>query len=304
MKIKFLKNFKKYIYYKINYFSLKYGKEKRYHIKNNIETLNKLIEGYSISRYGDGELSLCYKKRKKGIIYQNFDVELSEKLRNILKSNLEKHLVAIPSSFTKIDNLRKEEAYAWSKYYIQRKKILSKILDKKKIYYDSMISRFYISYSNKHENNILLEKFYELFYNKNIIIIEGEKTRFGLGNSLLKNTKNISRILLPARDAYNKYNDVFNFVKNEIIDKENLLILIALGPTATVLAYDLCKLGFQAIDIGHLDIEYEWYLNNVTDKIDLENKIVSEVTGMSVNKEIKNSALSNLYEKQIIKKFL
>ena len=27
--------------------------------------------------------------------------------------------------------------------------------------------------------------------------------------------------------------------------------LLALGPTATVLAYDLCKMGYQAVDIGH-----------------------------------------------------
>ena len=37
------------------------------------------------------------------------------------------------------------------------------------------------------------------------------------------------------------------------------LFLVALGPTATVLAYDLTKHGAQAIDIGHLDIEYEWF---------------------------------------------
>ena len=37
----------------------------------------------------------------------------------------------------------------------------------------------------------------------------------------------------------------------------NPLFLIALGPTATVLASDLSLKGFQAIDIGHLDICYE-----------------------------------------------
>ena len=38
------------------------------------------------------------------------------------------------------------------------------------------------------------------------------------------------------------------------------MILIALGPTATVLAYDLAKAGYWALDIGHLDLEYEWFL--------------------------------------------
>jgi len=30
-----------------------------------------------------------------------------------------------------------------------------------------------------------------------------------------------------------------------------------LGPTTTVLAYDLYKNGYQAIDIGHVDLEHE-----------------------------------------------
>ena len=37
-------------------------------------------------------------------------------------------------------------------------------------------------------------------------------------------------------------------------------MLIALGPTATILAYDLAEKGVQALDVGHIDIEYEWFL--------------------------------------------
>ena len=57
------------------------------------------------------------------------------------------------------------------------------------------------------------------------------------------------------------------------------LILIALGPTASILAYDLYKLGYQAIDIGHIDLEYEWYLRNCTRPVLIENKYVNEVRG-------------------------
>ena len=38
------------------------------------------------------------------------------------------------------------------------------------------------------------------------------------------------------------------------------LIIISLGPTATVLSYDLCKEGYQAIDTGAFDVDYEWFL--------------------------------------------
>ena len=61
------------------------------------------------------------------------------------------------------------------------------------------------------------------------------------------------------------------------ISKKSYLVLLALGPTSTVLAYDLCKLWYQAIDDGHIDIEYEWFLRKVTKKIKIRNKYVNEI---------------------------
>ena len=80
---------------------------------------------------------------------------------------------------------------------------------------------------------------------------------------------------------------------------KTILILIALGPTATVLSYDLNRLGYQAIDIGHIDIEYEWFLKNATKKIKIKNKYVNEVdNGLNNFTSIKD----RVYYKQIIKK--
>lgn len=36
------------------------------------------------------------------------------------------------------------------------------------------------------------------------------------------------------------------------------LIIIVLGPTAKLLAYDLNKLGYRALDLGHMAKAYEW----------------------------------------------
>ena len=67
----------------------------------------------------------------------------------------------------------------------------------------------------------------------------------------------------------------FNTIKKNV--RKNKLILIALGPTATILAYDLYKLGYRAIDIGHIDIEYEWFLRKANTKIPIKNKYVNEI---------------------------
>ena len=74
----------------------------------------------------------------------------------------------------------------------------------------------------------------------------------------LSKTLSIKRILCPEKDAFDKYD---NILSEALKQDKTSLFLIALGPTATILASELCDNEFQAIDIGHLDIEYEWFLN-------------------------------------------
>ena len=95
---------------------------------------------------------------------------------------------------------------------------------------------------------------------------------------------------------------MYNKIIEEVLKlKEKRLILIALGPTATILAFDFFKLGYQAIDIGHLDIEYEWFLNNATKKIQIKNKFVNEARGVRYNfTKVKDKN----YYSQIIAKIL
>ena len=57
-------------------------------------------------------------------------------------------------------------------------------------------------------------------------------------------------------------------------------MLLALGPTATVLAYDLSKLGYQAIDIGHLpNCYWQWKGSGTTPEYD--HSILQEIASKS-----------------------
>ena len=84
--------------------------------------------------------------------------------------------------------------------------------------------------------------------------MEGEQTKLGIGNDLFDNAKNIKRIIAPAENAYKKIEEIIKLCKK--LDSDTLF-LCALGPTATVLSYRLAKLGYQSIDIGHIDIDVE-----------------------------------------------
>jgi hypothetical protein len=73
-----------------------------------------------------------------------------------------------------------------------------------------------------------------------------------------------------------------------------------MGPTAKPLCYELALKGYQAIDIGNLDVEYEWYLRGATTKIKIPGKYTSEAKGGRIVAEINDEN----YQAQIIKKIL
>ena len=86
-----------------------------------------------------------------------------------------------------------------------------------------------------------------------------------------------------------------------VMDAQNFdLVLIALGPTATVLAYRLHKKGLQALDIGHIDIEYEWYKKGVLEKEPVQHKYIGEMPGGDIVEDVTDEC----YNEQIIGRFL
>ena len=92
-------------------------------------------------------------------------------------------------------------------------------------------------------------------------------------NDLFQKAKSVERILCPSRNAYSKYKIILDEIKQRGIGK---LILLMLGPTAKVLARDLALEGYWAVDIGHIDSEYEWYMMGAKDKIKFKNKHTAE----------------------------
>lgn len=136
----------------------------------------------------------------------------------------------------------------------------------------------------------------KIWDNRDVVIVEGALTRFGAGNSLLDNACSVKRILCPSEGAFGKYQQILDTCC-QFKENDNLLFILALGPTATVLAYDLAKEGYQAVDIGHFDIEYEWYLRGVKEhKVIIKGKYINEVAGGDVPSDIDDS----LYSGQVI----
>ncbi len=142
---------------------------------------------------------------------------------------------------------------------------------------DTQLSRFYIIYSDKATSKRQLQLLRQIWNDRDIVIVEGAQSRTGIGNDLYDNARSIGRVIGYATDAFSHYDEMLEAIVNHV-DKDKL-ILLSYGPTATILAYDLAKLGYQAIDIGHLDIEYEWFRQGATDNVAIQGKFTNEAKG-------------------------
>jgi glycosyltransferase family protein len=266
-------------------------------VKSLDETADKILQDKcSLSRYGDGEFNVIFGSR---IHFQDPSPKLAQRLKEVIKSNIPELLIGLPNCFGSLDCCMPFVADFWRKWMSQKREMMHSHLDMRRTYYNSLFSRPYAMFkkTEEHYKNCsgYFEKIKRIWADRNVVICEGEGTRFGMFNDLLSGAKSISRILCPARNAFDKYDRILTAFVDIPVDA---LVLIALGPTATVLAYDLCRRGYQAIDIGHLDLEYEWFLRKDIAGTPLEFKYVDGTKeGRKVHR-LENPQ----YESQIIKK--
>lgn len=265
-------------------------------IKPAKDLLKKIIDKKcSLCRFGDGEFGFILKQNR--LWYQKYDNKMAQKLENILKSDNEKILIAIADNYGSLDKYNDRAADEIRQYMTKEKRQEHMgLLDLSRQYYDAYVSRPYMIYKDKERNASEIFKLYKkLFRDRNILIIEGENTKTGVNNGLLDGANSIKRILCPDTNAYSVYDKILNKTIESASSDD--LILIILGPTATILAYDLAMQGYQAIDLGQIDNEYEWFMRHATERIVIEGKSTSEIAWYRIPE---TQIYDDKYETQII----
>jgi len=247
-------------------------KMKKYNIMSISETIDYLsIPGNSIVRFGDGEFLLM---SNKGINFQEWDPQLSTMLRETINElHIDKLLICLPEPLRSLQNIKKKSKPVWKLNFFINRKMYSNNCSNKYRYGNSFVSRPYMAFKSKREADKVFKKILDLFCDKDILIIEGEYSRSGVGNDLFGKAKSLNRIICPSSNAFRNYNKILEAAKYY---GKNRLILVALGPTAKPLILQLAQEGYWAIDIGHLDSEYEWYLNKTEEKTRNQNKHFAE----------------------------
>jgi len=213
------------------------------------KTLAKLRDGKSIARYGDGEFNIL--ARGGDLAFQKSDDALARRLREILiEGGTRNCLIAI-------DGLRlmkpTDKHYSYTRDHYRTDNLLDDLVpyfNRRARYANSYISRP-IAFSY-----VSIKDYRRIWKNRDVVFIVPSKGRFYMDPRFFDNIKSARFIDIPARDAFSKYDEILARAKEF---PRGVLFFISAGPTATVLAYDLSKLGYHALDLGHLTASYKEY---------------------------------------------
>ncbi len=230
----------------------------------------------SIARFGDGEIKLI---DGRNISFQDATPLATRLLRETLQSDTDGLLIAVADIFGDRSRYTDKANRYWKKHLARYRHVWYKYLRRDKQYYNASVTRQYIALRNPEESKMIFDLFKQVWDGRDVVLIEGEKSRLGVGNDLLDGAKSVRRILGPVTQAFSKYEAL---LEEACKMDPDVLFLLALGPCATALARDLHLHGYQAVDVGHIDVEYEWMKMGATTKTSLKNKMVFEAGGNEV----------------------
>ncbi|MFT7086877.1 MAG: glycosyltransferase family protein [Rickettsiales bacterium] len=227
-------------------------------IKTPLETIEYLVNNnVSFCRYGDGEFLIM---EGKDIAFQKYHHQLAEKLNEVFISDEKNILIGINYSwYHSVAHLRgfvKDFMRIWVG---KNRGKLTAICDSEKKYWDAGCTQLY-AICEEFDFDDYFTKVMQIWKGRDVVIICGknifDKIKFNIFNC----SSSVEYQYAPNRNAFEEYDQILEQALK--IDK-NKLVIIILGPTATILAYNLAKLGYKALDFGHIAKDYDCYRHKI-----------------------------------------
>lgn len=242
-------------------------------------------------RFGDSELKMLY--RHYDIGFQKYDVMLASRLYEIINYTGDDIYIGLPLPLDRLDKFKFKVAMSWASYFVREYADLQTLHFPKNLYLDTQVTRSN-EYADKSVATVVYKNLKKIWQNKRVLIVEGDQSRLGVGNDLFNNAQHVSRILVPSENAFDYYDEILATTIDYAESYD--LVIAAIGPTTTVLGFDLRGV-IKTFDLGHVDIQYEFILRNVSDVKSIPGKYTNE----SINKA-NYRIYDEKYESEVLKR--
>lgn len=228
----------------------------------------------SLSRFGDGEIGLMCGGE---ISFQRGSTRIAKALRQVAAEPLPGHISCVPPMFDGLDFLNPEDREFWRIHLRRYEASWRRHFRKHGDLGNAFLSRPYSPYrAGQAPAGVSFPLLRRLWAGRDVIVVEGSKSLLGVGNDLFIDALSIGRLIVPHRNAFEKMEEIWDALGAL---PGGALYLVAAGPTATILCHMLHASGRQAIDIGHVDLEYEWWRRGSESKVKIPGRAVAEVAG-------------------------
>lgn len=229
------------------------------------ETIDVLLNtGKSMVRFGDGEIVMI---KGGDLMLQKASPEIAEGLAGILAYPHDDLIVTIPGIFETLSDHHRESRQFWRDHLLFCRKTYEKYCNPDRIYYSTFVSRGYYYAADRSGCGAQFAKIRKIWENRDIVVVEGERTHNGVGNDLLDTARSIERIICPPSNAYEAIPAILDACTAYGKDR---LFLLSVGVAAKFLTVELFEQGYRVLDIGNLDMEYEWFVRRAPGKMKLE----------------------------------
>ena len=227
-----------------------YGKP---NIEDREATLQELINSdRSLIRFGEGELGHLENIPEP---FQEVDPLLKERLIEILGSDDPRIMLCLNRNFWYGDictTMKEICQFVWVRRVVENYMVPGKK------YYNTNVT---FSYIRNIDNPSILEDWYakwrSVWAGKDVLIVCGDRVFNDIEYNIFDNAKSMEWLHVPTCNAFEQYDAILADIRKT--DSHRLVILIV-GPTATVLAYDLTiQDNRRCLDLGHLAQDYDAY---------------------------------------------
>lgn len=212
------------------------------HVLDAATTIDYLHQGWSISRFGDGEFKLATGSPKN--VSQVNSPALQAELSAILSGRSKYCKLAVPDM-----NPQLPKAKLWRKYIHE----YGALLDKKEIYCSAFVTR--PDSDPRINTQAYFDKVEALWRDKRVTLVGNGKRSLTKDFLIATGAKSVAFVECSYRDSYAQIDEL----EKEVMRIGLSRVILCGGAMATCLAWRLASKEMQGLDLGHIGMFWRDY---------------------------------------------